>query len=118
MSLVSDITRRKWVLPAGLTLGRASPDNAHLPCSSQTEADHAMAGHSAFKNIMHKKGKADAARAKMFAKFSREITVAAKLGSPDPAMNPRLRLAVKAAKGASRLAPIMAPIPSNAKKAI
>ncbi|OYW52600.1 MAG: YebC/PmpR family DNA-binding transcriptional regulator [Hyphomicrobium sp. 32-62-53] len=57
-----------------------------------------MAGHSAFKNIMHKKGKADAARAKMFAKFSREITVAAKLGSPDPAMNPRLRLAIADAR--------------------
>lgn len=57
-----------------------------------------MAGHSAFKNIMHKKGRADAARAKMFAKFSREITVAAKMGMPDPAMNPRLRLAIQAAR--------------------
>ena len=57
-----------------------------------------MAGHSAFKNIMHKKGRADAARAKMFAKLGREITVAAKLGMPDPAMNPRLRLAVQAAR--------------------
>jgi transcriptional/translational regulatory protein YebC/TACO1 len=57
-----------------------------------------MAGHSAFKNIMHKKGRADAARAKMFAKFSREITVAAKLGSSDPAMNPRLRLAIQDAR--------------------
>jgi YebC/PmpR family DNA-binding regulatory protein len=57
-----------------------------------------MAGHSAFKNIMHKKGRADAARAKMFAKLGREITVAAKMGSPDPGMNPRLRLAVQAAR--------------------
>ena len=57
-----------------------------------------MAGHSAFKNIMHKKGRADAARSKMFAKLSREITVAAKLGSPDPAMNPRLRLAIQDAR--------------------
>ena len=57
-----------------------------------------MAGHSAFKNIMHKKGRADAARAKMFAKLGREITVAAKLGMPDPAMNPRLRLAIQAAR--------------------
>ena len=57
-----------------------------------------MAGHSAFKNIMHKKGRADAARSKMFAKLSREITVAAKLGSPDPAMNPRLRLAIADAR--------------------
>ncbi|MFN0219660.1 MAG: YebC/PmpR family DNA-binding transcriptional regulator [Hyphomicrobium sp.] len=57
-----------------------------------------MAGHSAFKNIMHKKGRADAARAKMFAKLGREITVAAKMGSPDPAMNPRLRLAIQEAR--------------------
>lgn len=57
-----------------------------------------MAGHSAFKNIMHKKGRADAARSKMFAKLSREITVAAKLGSPDPSMNPRLRLAIQEAR--------------------
>jgi len=57
-----------------------------------------MAGHSAFKNIMHKKGRADAARSKMFAKLSREITVAAKLGIPDPAMNPRLRLAIQDAR--------------------
>lgn len=57
-----------------------------------------MAGHSAFKNIMHKKGRADAARSKMFAKLSREITVAAKMGMPDPAMNPRLRLAIADAR--------------------
>ena len=57
-----------------------------------------MAGHSAFKNIMHKKGRADAARSKMFAKLSREMTGAAKLGSPDPAMNPRLRLAIADAR--------------------
>ncbi|WP_072393981.1 YebC/PmpR family DNA-binding transcriptional regulator [Hyphomicrobium sp. CS1GBMeth3] len=57
-----------------------------------------MAGHSAFKNIMHKKGRKDAARAKMFAKFAREITVAAKSGMPDPAMNPRLRLAIATAR--------------------
>jgi YebC/PmpR family DNA-binding regulatory protein len=57
-----------------------------------------MAGHSQFKNIMHRKGKVDAQRAKMFAKFSREITVAAKSGIADPAMNPRLRLAIQAAR--------------------
>ena len=57
-----------------------------------------MAGHSAYKNIMHKKGRKDAARAKMFAKFAREITVAAKSGMPDPAMNPRLRLAIQTAR--------------------
>ena len=57
-----------------------------------------MAGHSAFKNIMHKKGRKDAARAKMFTKLAREITVAAKSGLPDPAMNPRLRLAIQEAR--------------------
>ena len=57
-----------------------------------------MAGHSAFKNIMHKKGRADAARARIFAKLGREITVAAKMGMPDPAMNARLRLAIQAAR--------------------
>lgn len=57
-----------------------------------------MAGHSAFKNIMHKKGRKDALRAKMFAKLAREITVAAKSGMPDPDKNPRLRLAVQSAR--------------------
>ena len=57
-----------------------------------------MAGHSQFKNIMHKKGRADKARSKLFSKLAREITTAAKLGMPDPAMNPRLRAAVLAAR--------------------
>jgi YebC/PmpR family DNA-binding regulatory protein len=57
-----------------------------------------MAGHSQFKNIMHRKGKQDAARSKIYGKLAREITVAAKMGTPDPAMNPRLRLAVQAAR--------------------
>jgi YebC/PmpR family DNA-binding regulatory protein len=57
-----------------------------------------MAGHSQFKNIMHKKGKADAQRSKLFGKLAREITVSAKLGAPDPAFNPRLRAAILAAK--------------------
>ena len=57
-----------------------------------------MAGHSQFKNIMHKKGKQDKIRSKIFSKLAREITVAAKMGMPDPAMNPRLRLAVLAAR--------------------
>lgn len=60
-----------------------------------------MAGHSKFKNIMHRKGAQDARRSKLFSKLSREITVAAKLGAPDPAMNPRLRLAIQAAKAQS-----------------
>ena len=57
-----------------------------------------MAGHSQFKNIMHKKGRADKARSKLFGKLAREITVSAKLGMPDPAFNPRLRAAILAAR--------------------
>jgi YebC/PmpR family DNA-binding regulatory protein len=57
-----------------------------------------MAGHSQFKNIMHRKGAQDKKRSKMFSKLAREITAAAKLGLPDPAMNPRLRAAMLAAR--------------------
>jgi YebC/PmpR family DNA-binding regulatory protein len=57
-----------------------------------------MAGHSQFKNIMHRKGRVDAVRSKIFSKLAREITVAAKLGTPDPGMNPRLRAAMLAAR--------------------
>ena len=57
-----------------------------------------MAGHSQYKNIMHRKGRQDAAKAKLFSKLAREITVAAKTGTPDPAMNARLRLAIQAAR--------------------
>ncbi|KQP52658.1 YebC/PmpR family DNA-binding transcriptional regulator [Methylobacterium sp. Leaf108] len=57
-----------------------------------------MAGHSQFKNIMHRKGRVDAVRSKLFGKLAREITVAAKLGLPDPAMNARLRAAIIAAR--------------------
>ena len=53
-----------------------------------------MAGHSQFKNIMHRKGRQDAAKSKLFGKLAREITVAAKMGLPDPNMNPRLRAAI------------------------
>ncbi|MGG7516630.1 YebC/PmpR family DNA-binding transcriptional regulator [Allorhizobium undicola] len=60
-----------------------------------------MAGHSQFKNIMHRKGRQDAVRSKMFSKLAREITVAAKTGMPDPNMNPRLRLAIQNAKAQS-----------------
>jgi YebC/PmpR family DNA-binding regulatory protein len=60
-----------------------------------------MAGHSKFKNIMHRKGAQDKKRSSLFSKLSREITVAAKMGLPDPDMNPRLRAAVTAAKQAS-----------------
>jgi YebC/PmpR family DNA-binding regulatory protein len=57
-----------------------------------------MAGHSQFKNIMHRKGRQDKVRARLFAKLAREITVSAKLGLPDPAFNPRLRSAIIAAR--------------------
>ena len=57
-----------------------------------------MAGHSQFKNIMHRKGRQDAAKSRLFGKLAREITVSARLGLPDPAMNPRLRAAVLAAR--------------------
>lgn len=60
-----------------------------------------MAGHSQFKNIMHRKGRQDAKRAKVFSKLAREIAVAAKMGLPDPAFNPRLRAAIAAAKAES-----------------
>src|SRR5438067_13235622 len=60
-----------------------------------------MAGHSQFKNIMHRKGRQDAMRSKLFGKLAREITVAAKMGLPDPDMNPRLRAAIMAARAQS-----------------
>ncbi|MEH6832848.1 YebC/PmpR family DNA-binding transcriptional regulator [Sulfitobacter sp.] len=60
-----------------------------------------MAGHSKWANIQHRKGRQDKLRSKMFSKFSKEITVAAKMGDPDVDKNPRLRLAVKEAKQAS-----------------
>lgn len=60
-----------------------------------------MAGHSKFKNIMHRKGAQDKKRSNLFSKLSREITVAAKMGAPDPDMNPRLRLAINNAKAQS-----------------
>lgn len=60
-----------------------------------------MAGHSQFKNIMHRKGRQDKLRSKLFSKLAKEITVAAKMGMPDPEMNPRLRLAVQNARSQS-----------------
>jgi len=60
-----------------------------------------MAGHSQFKNIMFRKNRQDAQKSKLFSKLSREITVSAKLGMPDPAHNPRLRAAIAAAKAQS-----------------
>ena len=60
-----------------------------------------MAGHSKWANIQHRKGRQDAARSKLFSKLSKEITVAARMGDPDPDKNPRLRLAVKEARANS-----------------
>ena len=60
-----------------------------------------MAGHSKWANIQHRKGRQDAVRSKLFSKLSKEITVAAKMGDPDPEKNPRLRMAVKEAKSQS-----------------
>jgi YebC/PmpR family DNA-binding regulatory protein len=60
-----------------------------------------MAGHSKWANIQHRKGRQDAARSKLFSRLSKEITVAARMGDPDPDKNPRLRLAVKEARANS-----------------
>ena len=60
-----------------------------------------MAGHSKWANIQHRKGRQDKLRSKLFSKLSKEITVAAKMGDPDPEKNPRLRMAVKEAKSNS-----------------
>jgi YebC/PmpR family DNA-binding regulatory protein len=60
-----------------------------------------MAGHSKFKNIMHRKGAQDKKRAKLFSKLAKEVTVAAKMGMPDPEHNPRLRAAINAARAQS-----------------
>jgi len=60
-----------------------------------------MAGHSHWAGIKHRKGRADKQRSKVFSKLSKEITVAAKLGSKEPAMNPRLRAAIQAARSAN-----------------
>src|SRR6056297_776512 len=68
---------------------------------SEDAGEGTMAGHSKWANIQHRKGRQDAVRAKLFSKFSKEITVAAKMGDPDPDKNPRLRLAIKEAKAQS-----------------
>jgi YebC/PmpR family DNA-binding regulatory protein len=74
------------------------PTRAWRVISCVNCGDDAMAGHSQFKNIMHRKGRQDAVRSKLFGKLAREITVSAKLGLPDPDMNPRLRAAILAAR--------------------
>jgi YebC/PmpR family DNA-binding regulatory protein len=76
----------------------APPCRAGRFPSRKTHQDKAMAGHSQFKNIMHRKGRQDAVKSKLFSKLAREVTVAAKMGLPDPAMNARLRAAIIAAR--------------------
>src|SRR6056297_213748 len=84
---------------SGLRCGRAV--SYIRPNSSTSKSETRMAGHSKWANIQHRKGRQDAARSKLFSKLSKEITVAAKMGDPDPEKNPRLRLAVKEAKAVS-----------------
>jgi YebC/PmpR family DNA-binding regulatory protein len=80
---------------AGATAYNAAPS---IPSSRTNPERNRMAGHSQFKNIMHRKGRQDAQKSKLFSKLAREITVAAKLGQPDPAMNARLRAAIISAR--------------------
>jgi YebC/PmpR family DNA-binding regulatory protein len=85
---------------------KAGRINASLVCPRRSAArrypeqtqEQSMAGHSQFKNIMHRKGRQDAVKSKLFGKLAREITVSAKLGTPDPTMNARLRAAIIAAR--------------------
>jgi len=79
-----------WIFQNGYFITRAN--------HSETTRFKDMAGHSQFKNIMHRKGRQDKARARLFSKLGREITTAAKMGMPDPNFNPRLRLAIIAAR--------------------
>ncbi len=80
---------------AGTSAYNAAPP---IPSSRTNPERNRMAGHSQFKNIMHRKGRQDAQKSKLFSKLAREITVAAKLGQPDPAMNARLRAAIISAR--------------------
>src|ERR1700741_3786493 len=86
----------KSLIPADLA--PITPRFPALRPSSIPQRDTAMAGHSQFKNIMHRKGRQDAQKSKLFGKLAREITVAAKLGQPDPGMNARLRAAIISAR--------------------
>jgi YebC/PmpR family DNA-binding regulatory protein len=95
-------------MPRILDFAAASSYNPHHQGTEGRPIPHArgsvalvsriMAGHSQFKNIMHRKGRQDKVRSKLFGKLAREITVSAKLGQPDPAFNPRLRAAILAAR--------------------
>ena len=74
-----------------------------------------MSGHSQFKNIMYRKGAQDAKKARVFAKLARDITIAAKSGLPEPDKNPRLRLAIQAARAES-MTILNAPLPKRARR--
>ena len=100
------LTGRQAALPAyqkfpqifDFTGGAAYNPALSTPTSRTNPERNRMAGHSQFKNIMHRKGRQDAQKSKLFSKLAREITVAAKLGQPDPAMNARLRAAIISAR--------------------
>jgi len=105
--MVNDcLIRRQRAVPAYrkpgeiFDFGRLSAYNAALsiPPSRTNRKRDRMAGHSQFKNIMHRKGRQDAQKSKLFSKLAREITVAAKMGQPDPSMNARLRAAIISAR--------------------
>ncbi len=85
----------------GLEFRGAGAINGRLSQCNTRNKEVGMAGHSKWANIQHRKGRQDARRSKMFSKLSKEITVAAKMGAPDPEFNPRLRLAIQAAKAQS-----------------
>src|SRR3954462_8993277 len=92
-----------WILPIWRPISRPPQQAAAGPIAlfargRPPSMEDAMAGHSQFKNIMHRKGRQDKVRSKLFSKLAREITGSAKLGVPDPAMNPRLRAAMLAAR--------------------
>jgi YebC/PmpR family DNA-binding regulatory protein len=87
----------RWFASAGAVRVQHCNGGAHSQ-AMHADPERIMAGHSQFKNIMHRKGRQDAAKSKLFGKLAREITVSARLGMPDPAMNPRLRAAVLAAR--------------------
>jgi YebC/PmpR family DNA-binding regulatory protein len=87
-----------WILPGARPIRRRADQIRGAPARQATYWNEIMAGHSQFKNIMHRKGRQDAVRSKLFSKLAREITVAAKLGVADPSMNARLRAAILAAR--------------------
>src|ERR1700689_2337558 len=86
----------------GAAAYKACRINAFKPNEREKARERAMAGHSQFKNIMHRKGRQDAAKSKLFGKLAREITVSAKIGLPDPAMNPGLPAATGAGRAENR----------------